>query len=179
MLKQTAHLCDADTHAAHAPCPFTSVHVRVEDDWASHCKHQVEMSPMRCMIGDDEIAAKLQANGVSPGSLLHVASGVPMSNLTTLCGQYKCFQSGPVLDELFAGAHASDLHQALQALVGPSKCLTREVKAAVEFWTATHGERFFGNFHSSFSVELAAELEHMGKPHVFMNDRCEDGQACT
>ena len=108
---------------------------------------------MTCMKSDEAIAAKLEQHDIAHGSLLHIASGVPICNLTTLCSKYKCFQSGPVLQELFAGGEAPPM---FSQLVGPSSCLTREVRAAVEFWTATHADTFFGNFYSSFSVELAA-----------------------
>ena len=134
---------------------------------------------MRCLIQEAEIVAKLKEHHITPGSLLHVASGVPIRKLTTLCSQYKCFQSGPLLGELLASMDVEEAQQAFHPLIGPSRCLPREVKAAVEFWTATHAQAFFGNFFSSFSVELAAELEHLGRRHVFMNEPCAEGQRCA
>lgn len=176
VLKQTAHMCEDPRTSEHVPCPFTTVHVRLEDDFIPLCQSHARMGRMRCLIGEDEIVAKLKQHNIRPGSLLHIASGVPISKLTTLCSQYKCFQTAPLFEKLLS---EQDAPHVFEPLVGPSKCLTREVKAVVEFWTATHAGMFFGNFYSSFSVELAAEMTHLAKPHVFLNEPCEEGMECT
>lgn len=181
VMRLTMDMCKHPDVTNRAPCPFTTVHVRLEGDWPGHCRYihaKHAQAPMRCLIGDDEIAAKLQRHNVMPGSLLHIASGVPIGKLTTLCSQYLCFQSGTLLKTLIASMDVDEV-LALQPLVGPSKCLTREVKAVVDFWMATYAQAFFGNFISSFSIELAAEMRYLGKPYVFLNDPCQKGQECT
>lgn len=155
------------------------MHARVEKDWTNLCKNDRGWYDRRCLLREDEIAASLKKHGVKPGSVLHVASGAHVSELPTLCKEFKCFQTGPLLEALLANATESDdVRRAVAPLLGESTCLTREVKAVVEFWTATHATTFFGNYFSSFSIELAAEMEHQGKEFVWLNDVCQEGAEC-
>ncbi len=128
-----------------------------------------------------EIADLLEAHGVARGSLLLVASGAPLANMSTLCTRYNCFKTGPHWEQLQharLGSVPQWISTAL-AVLAPTGCVTREVAAAVEFWTATHATRFYGNFHSSFSVELAAEFQHLNKLQMFLNARCDDRDNCS
>lgn len=97
------------------------------------------------------------------GSLLHVCSGSPLESFPSLCSTYKCFSVGQAM------ARSAALRESM-GLAG--RCVTREISAAVEFWLATYADAFYGNVHSSFTVEQLATYRMLGKPAAYYNGVC-------
>lgn len=91
---------------------FTTVHVRIENDFRGHCAHFSKIAKRRCFFKEEEVASLLRDTyqvppgvgtqkatphaAVTPprtGSLLQVASGEPLSSMPVLCSVYRCFRA--------------------------------------------------------------------------------------
>lgn len=160
----------AEIRAQYNTSGFSSVHVRVEDDWRKWVALAEPWIPGRAVwVGEDAVAESLlHQHGLPPGSLLLVCSGTPVGQLQRLCGPdgpYRCVDFGAVW---------RDRAPEVTADTG------RESMAFLSFWVAARGDAFFGTVASSYSVEMHETFRLAGKPAHFYNPPCEGGpdQAC-
>lgn len=141
------------------------MHARLEDDWLPHCGRFAKHNKIKCYYTDEMILDYLQNKvHVPPGTLLQVASGVPLKNFTNLCSVYKCFKVAEIVEEL------------KHIRTGLGDCITREIFAAIEFWTASYAYAFYGNLHSSFTVEEICTFRQLGKPAAYYNEDCTSSE---
>lgn len=141
------------------PVAFTTVHARLEDDWEPHCGRFAKRDRLKCYYSEQMIQAYLLDDAkLEKGSLLQVASAVSIAELPTLCATFKCFK----VSDIVATMRHKDL----------GDCITREMYGAIEFWVASYAKRFYGNLHSSFTVEALATFRMLGKTAAYYNGEC-------
>ena len=144
----------SDTNTASG---FTAVHVRIEDDFRQACDTlwSKDDHPTHCWVDEASISAELKRQGLNAGSWLFVASGAPLSAMSTLCADFRCITK----EELWPQ------HQRSKAGID----IARETLAFVDFNFALQAERFFGNAWSTFSVELLDVHRSRGNQANFYN----------
>lgn len=122
---------------------YVSVHARTEADWKAHCPWAEKNWAFgyNCYVGDAEIEAYM-APRVPEGTLLFVATGDPLSTLPVLCKRYRCWKRDMVKKGISEG------------IVNKSTS-----NAFIDLLLSTRGTTFYGNKHSSFTVEVNEEYK--------------------
>ena len=140
---------------------FITVHLRIEEDANQHCQqnHGEEDGAdfhdgRQCALSETDYHAFLQANGVPDGSVLFVATGVQLSELGVLCGDFRCF------DQI--------------SLVG-NQNLTYMEKAFFDFSMALEGSEFYGSLASTFSMQLYDIFRAQVRRTAYVNPYCTNG----
>lgn len=153
---------------------FAALHVRNEWDFEHLCNQNAGAGGIRCFYTDTEAEALLRTKyKLEPGSLLQVMGGTELYEIPSICSTYTCFKAS----DLWEAAWDELPRELSTDIFGP--CLTRDLRAMVNYWVASNARSFYGHAMSSYSSELASDFLRQRKPAYFYNEKCKVDDECT
>ena len=109
----------------------------------------------RCFVDDSLLLEFLQYHAAVPGgALVLISSGKHLISFPLVCSVYNCVHKSQVWDSAESPLKHSD---------------STLVLAYMDFLLAKEACAFYGNRFSSFSQELVAEFQDLGRPTQYYN----------
>ncbi|PSC70561.1 Glycosyl transferase family 8 [Micractinium conductrix] len=142
---------------------YNVLHLRVEDDWVSHCKRWEHVGDgivrNNCLNNTVTVGEQLRAHGVNPQVPLLVATSWLQAHkelLTAALGSLRANNYNVLLRHTLLGEE--ELPQ-----------LSREESALIDFYLGLNAQQFIGNSVSTFSAMLIMERWNAGRYATYYN----------